>query len=255
MHLFRFSTPYPASGLIHCLHSSFAYSSSFCNAPRSHSYFLYFSSSAVNNPSQPSKSALPNNDESRERRASYDNRSSSRRLIQPSLLTSPFPDDTPRAIRHPIGRLDISDETTYVSPYSAIGNNERRYAKNSGYDGSEFFYVKDKNIMRSWGPNARNYDRSNTREKGLERREAQNIPQRMSFPIYFMLPQEIFSPWCLETEFVWAIRCQHRAWVLLVIFPLLAVYFSVSGGLAHLFAVFPVDQLFLNMANLIYFSS
>lgn len=249
MHLFRFSTPYPASGLIHCLHSSFAYSSSFCNAPRSHSYFLYFSSSAVNNPSPPSESALPNNDESRERRASYDNRSSSsssssRKLIQPSLLTSPFPDDAPRVIRRPIGRLDISDETTYVSPYSAVRNNGRRYARNSGYYGSDFLYVKGKNIMRSWGPNARNYDRSNTREKGLERREAQNIPQRMSFPIYFMCPRNYFFPQCLETKFVWAIHCQDRTWVLLVISPLLAVYFSISGGSAHLFAAFPVDQLF-----------
>lgn len=248
MHLFRFSTPYPASGLIHCLHSSF------CNAPRSHSYFLYFSSSAVNNPSPPSKSALPNNDESRERRASYDNcsSSSSRKLIQPSLLTSPFPDDAPRVIGRPIGRLDISYETTYVSPYSAVGNNGRRYAKNSGYYGSDFFYVKGKNIMRSWDPNARNYDRSNTREKGLERREAQNIPQRMSFPIYFMCPRISFFPWCLGICVGYSLSGPFLGFI---------SYISTTGSLFQCFwwfssslRSFPRRPAILNMANLIYFS-
>lgn len=198
MHLFRSSTPYPASGLIHCLHFSFTYSSSFCNAPKSHSYFLYFSSSAVNNPSRPSKSALPNNDGSCERRASYDSRSrsssssSSRKFIQPSLFASPFPDDAPKIIRRPIGRLDISNETTYVSPYSAVGSNGRRYAKNSGDYGSDFFYVKGKNIIRSSCPDGRNYDRLNTKQKGLERRETQNVPQRMNFPFYFMCSGSFF---------------------------------------------------------------
>lgn len=198
MHLFRSSTPYPpAPGLFHCLYSSLTCLSSFPNAPQSRWYFSSPSSSAADNPSRPRKYALPNNYRNSGGRMNYDasSRSSSSKSIQRPPLASPSPDDAPRTIKRPIGRLDISDETTYVSRYSAISNNGRRYAKNSGDYGSDFFYVKGQNISRDWHPGDRNYGRSNTRQKSLERRrQAESIPQRMSFPFSPSCPSSIFFP-------------------------------------------------------------
>lgn len=200
MHLFRSSTPYPpAPGLLHCLYSSLTCSFSFRNAPQSRFYSSSFSSSAANNPSQPRKYAPPNNHRNSGGRASYHSssrrRNSSSKLIRDPPIASRSTDDAPRTIRHPVGRLDISDETTYVSRYLAVSNNGRRYAKNSGDYGSDFLYVKGKNISRDWYPDDRNHGRSNTRQKGLERqRQVENIPQRMSFPFSPTCPPGIFFP-------------------------------------------------------------
>lgn len=204
MHLFRSSTPYPpAPGLLHYLYSSFTCLSSLRN-DQSRWYFSSSSFSAADNPSQPRKYALPNN-----YKTSYDNNSGSNssELIQHPPLVFPSPDGVPRTTRRAIGRLDISNETTYASRYSAVGNNGRRYAKNSGDYRSDFLYVKGKNISRDWRPDDRNDGRSNTRQKGLERRQhAENIPQRMSFPSSPSCSPGIFFPWCLET-FVRVICC------------------------------------------------
>lgn len=181
MHLFRSSAPYPASGLLHCLSASLTCSSSFYAAPKSPSYFSSFSPSAASNPSGPRESAPSENSGGNgEGRVSCDNRSSST-LIQPSLLSSLIPGDASKPIKRPIDRLDISAETTYVSQSPAVWRNGRRYTKNMWDYGSNPPHGRGKNIARSWTPDGGGSWRSNTGKKGLQRRQAENTPQRMSF--------------------------------------------------------------------------
>lgn len=199
MHLFRSSTPYSASGLLHCLSSR---SPSFYIAFQPHSHFFSFSSSAANNPSGLRRSASSeDSNESGEGRISYGNRSNST-LVRPSLLASPSPDDARKPTIRPIGRLDISDETTtYIPP---VRKNGRRYSGRDKDYGSGSSHGRGGDISRSWRPDGNNGG-PKTRQKSLERRRIGSVPQSMSSPS----PHRVFPP-TSEAAVMRATRCRNR---------------------------------------------
>lgn len=242
MHLFRTSAPYPASGLLHCLSASLTCSSSFYAAPKSPSYFSSFSPSAASNPSEPRKSAPSENSSGNsEGRVSYDTRSSSSTLIQPSLLSPLIPDDASKPIRRPIDRLDISAETTYVSQSPAVGRNGRRYTKNMSDYGSNPPHGRGKNITRSWTPDGGDSWRSNAGKKGLQRRQAENTSQRMSFLLSLHVFRE-FPSLVFGNERCTGYSLSGLYLNLLVINSITSKLFWVPGDPAHLLIFCLIDR-------------